>query len=125
MPSELVVEVRRLIRAREEAKRPLTSLERAFIEAAIVPRRNTPDLVDELEEAIRLARVVLLTDPPAGADPVYVAAHRRTAAVRLLAAARAVLDHDPALEEYDPTAVLGTLDPDDEPRRRADVDGPL
>jgi hypothetical protein len=123
MPSALVDEVRALIAAREEAKRPLTSLERAMLTASITPRRNTPDLVDELEAAITQGRRVLLGDPPPGADPAYVAAHRRTAATRLLAAARAVLDHDPAresLEDYDPTANL----PDERLRpARADVDG--
>lgn len=122
MPSQLVDEVRALIHAREEAKRPLSSLERAFLMAAIVPRRNTPDLVDELEESLTIARRVLLSDPPPGADPAYVAQHRRKAAARLIVAVRAVLDHDPALEEYDPTAAI-PQDDDDEPRRRADVDG--
>jgi hypothetical protein len=122
MPSQLVDEVRRLIAAREEARRPLTSLERAFLTAAITPRRNVPDLVDELEEAIVLARRVLLADPPPGVDAVLVAGRRRHATTRLIAAARAVLDHDPALEDYDPTA---TAPPVDHGGRleRADVDG--
>jgi hypothetical protein len=121
MPSQLVDEVRRLIRDREEAGRPLTSLERTFIEAAIVPRRNTPDLVDELEGALAQARTYLLTDPPAGVDPQAVRQARQRATRRLIAAARAVLDHDPALEALEPDTPLPELDPDR--RLRADVDG--
>ena len=121
MPSLLVDEVRGLIRTREEAGRPITSLERAMLIATIHPRRNTPDLVDELEAAIAQGRAVLLGNPPAGADPTYVAQHRRTAATRLLAAARAILDHDPALEDYDPTAAVPDTDHGGRPER-ADID---
>lgn len=122
MPSQLVAEVRQLIRAREEAGSPLTSLERTFIMAAVVPRRNMPDLVDELEAALVEARRVLLADPPNGLDPAQVDTVRRRTTRRLLAAARMLLDHDPALEDHDPNATLATLDVD-VPRQRADVDG--
>ena len=122
MPSQLVDEVRRMVRDREEAGRPLTSLERTFILAAVVPRRNMPDLVDELEGALVEARKVLLADPPAGLTPAQVDTVRRRTTRRLLAAARSLLDHDPALEEHDPTAALATLDVE-LPRQRADVDG--
>lgn len=121
MPSQLVDEVRRLIRDREEAGRPLTALERTFIEAAIIPRRNTPDLVDELEHALADARMVLLGEPPQGWPADRVARVRRSATARLIAAARAVLDHDPAREADEPDTPLPELDPDR--RRRADVDG--
>lgn len=122
MPSPLVDEVRRLIRDREEAGRPLTALERTFIEAAIHPRRNTPDLVDELEGAIDYARAVLLGDPPAGRlAPEAVEQVRKIAARRLIVAARAVLDHDPARVDDEADTPLPDLDPDR--RLRADVDG--
>ena len=122
MPSQLVAEVRRMIREREEAGQPLTSLERTFILAAVVPRRNTPDLVDELEAAIGEARKVLLAAPPAGIDPAQVDTVRRRTTRRLLAAARDLIDYDPALEPHDPSAILATLDVE-LPRPRADVDG--
>lgn len=122
MPSQLVAEVRQLIHAREEAGSPLTSLERTFIMAAVVPRRNMPDLVDELEAALVEARRVLLADPPKGLDPAQVDTVRRRTTRRLLAAARMLLDHDPALEDHDPNATLATLDVD-VPRQRADTDG--
>lgn len=121
MPSQLVDEVRRMIRDREEAGRPLTALERTFIEAAILPRRNTPDLVDELEHALTQARTYLLGNPPPSADPAQVRLLQVGAARRLIAAARAVLDHDPAREDDEADTPLPELDPDR--RRRADVDG--
>lgn len=121
MPSQLVAEVRRMVRDREEAGQPLTSLERTFILAAVVPRRNMPDLVDELEGAIAEARKVLLADPPRGLDPAQVDAVRRRSTRRLLVAARSLLDHDPALEATEEDTPLPELDPDR--RLRADVDG--
>ena len=122
MPSQLVDDVRRMVRDREEAGHPLTALERTFILAAVVPHRNTPDVVDELEAAITVATRVLLTAPPPDVPPAYVADKRRIAATRLIAAARTVLDHDPALEPADELDTpLPELDPDR--RRRADVDG--
>lgn len=121
MPSQLVDDVRRLIREREEAGRPVTALERTFIEAALVPKRNTPDLVDELEGALADARTYLLADPPAHIDADTVDRVRRMYVRKLIAAARAILDHDPAREEHDPAAVIPEPDPDR--RLRADVDG--
>lgn len=121
MPSQLVAEVRRMVRDREEAGQPLTSLERTFILAAVVPRRNMPDLVDELEAALVEARKVLLADPPPGVPPAQVDTVRRRTTRRLLAAARGLLDHDPAREELEPDTPLPELDPDR--RLRADVDG--
>lgn len=121
MPSQFVDDVRRMVRDREEAGQPLTALERTLILAAVVPRRNTPDLVDELEAAIRVARTVLLGEPPRGVSPEVAADTRRLAARRLIAAARAILDHDPAREADEPDTPLPELDPDR--RLRADVDG--
>lgn len=122
MPSQLVDDVRRLIREREEAGAPLTALERTLLTAAIHPRSNAPaDLVDELEGALDHGRKVLLGHPPAGMDPATVHEHRTRAARRLIAAARAVLDYDPARELDEPDTPLPELDPDR--RRRADVDG--
>lgn len=120
MASQLVDDVRRLIRDRVEAGHPLTDLERVFLLAAIAPKATAGDVVDELEEAIRLGRSILLGTPPSGWAPTQVEAMRRQAASRLLAAARAVLDFDPFREPYDPTAALPTerLRPE-----RADVDG--
>lgn len=122
MPSQLVDDVRRMVRDREEAGAPLTALERALLIAAIHPRRNAPaDLVDELESAITDARKYLLTDPPASVPYNVVVDARRGAARKLIAAARAVLDYDPAREDHDPTATIP--DVDDDRRLRADVDG--
>jgi hypothetical protein len=120
MPSQLVDDVRRMVRDREEAGAPITALERALLIAAIHPRRNAPaDLVDELESAIAAARNTLLPlfNNTRG-NPDLIAGRR--AATHLIAAARAVLDYDPAREEHDHTATLPEPDPDR--RLRADVD---
>lgn len=114
MPSELVVEVRRLIRQRTEEGRPLAMSERALLLATLAPpRRQGDDVVDELEAAIAAARYTLAESH---------AEHRPAAIKRLLAAARAVLDYAPAYpnEDHDPAATM----PTERVRPyRADVDG--
>lgn len=118
MPSQLVDDVRRLIRAREEAGRPLTALERTLLLATLAPRRTGgADAVDELEAAIAHARTVLLGNPPPVVDELAVVTTRRRAVARLLAAARGVLDYEPP--DHDPTAAA--VDPVRPPR--ADIDG--
>jgi len=121
MPSQLVDEVRRMIRDREEAGAPLTALERTLLTAAIHPRSNAPaDLVDELEGAITAARRDLLPlFNRTGQNPQLIAGRR--ALTRLVLAARAVLDYDPAREPAPEPTPLPKLDPDR--RLRADVDG--
>jgi hypothetical protein len=123
MPSQLVTDVRHLIRDRTDAGRPLTALEHTFLLAAIAPRTGAAgrDVVAELEDAITYGRRVLLADPPAGTDPAVVDQRRREAARRLLAAARAALDFDPFVDTYDPTAALPTADHGGRPAR-ADID---
>lgn len=114
MASELVDEVRRLIRRRTEEGRPLAMSERALLLATLAPpRRQGDDVVDELESAIANARRWAIgTDVPEDA---------RRAVTRLLAAARAVLDYAPAypVPDHDDTP------PPAERLRpyRADVDG--
>lgn len=123
MPSQLVTDVRRLIAERTEAGAPLSAIERTFLLSVIAPPRSraSVDVVEELEEAITYGRRVLLTDPPATAAPDVVAQRRREAATRLLAAARAALDFDPA-REFDPATTDTDLPADPRPKR-ADVDG--
>lgn len=120
MPSELVVEVRRLIRRRTEEGRPLTMPERALLLATLAPPRRTGgDVVDELEAAIAAGRRHLFTTPTTPADVDAT----REAARRLLAAARAVLDYAPAYpDDFDPAATAPLIDHGGRPER-ADVDG--
>lgn len=111
MPSQLVVDVRRRI---TDEGRPLTALERALLLATLAhrPQRGGEDVIDELEAAIRAARMTLSDQ---------YAEHRVAALKRLLAASRAVLDYLPDDPTYDPHAHLTPQDPDR--RVRADVDG--
>lgn len=119
MPSQLVDDVRALLRERAEAGRPLTALERTFLLAAMAPRTATgSDVVDELEAAITDARRYCLTDPPPQVAREDVDKARRAAVVRLLAAARAAIDYDPV-----PPATDDVDHPADPRPRRADVDG--
>ncbi|MEG1971493.1 MAG: hypothetical protein RR101_15385, partial [Burkholderiaceae bacterium] len=113
MPSPLVTSIRALIRERRESGRPVSDLERAMILSAVTAHRTDGDVAEELERAINNARGVLLSDPEPFQDV------RRAAVRRLLAAARAALDYEPAPHEYDPTAAAT-----EKPRRdRADIDG--
>lgn len=122
MASQLVDDVRRLLRDRAEAGVPLTALERTFLLAAMAPRSGASgDVVDELEAAITYARRVLLADPPAGTDPAVVEQRRREAALRLIGAARSAITYDPFVDR-EPNAELAELPPDPRPKR-ADVDG--
>lgn len=113
MPSQLVDDVRRLLRARFDAGRPVTDLERTLILATLARRvRADEDVVDELEAAIKAARYTLAESH---------AEHRPAAIRRLLAASRAVLDYDPFVE-YDPAACAPAVDHGGRPER-ADIDG--
>lgn len=111
MPTQLVDDVRTLLRSR-----PLTMPERVLLLASLMPARQgtSADVVDELEAAVSATiRDALLPGDP---DP----AAARAAALRLVNAARSVIDHtlddDP---DIDPPAPL----PDDaRPKFRADVD---
>lgn len=119
MPSELVDGVRALIRARVDAGKPVTDLERTLILATLARRvRADKDVVDELEAAIATARIVLLGRPIAA--PEHPLDERRAAIRRLLAASRAVLDYDPFVE-YDPAATAPAVDHGGR-KRRADID---
>lgn len=121
MPSDLVNDVRALLAEREEEGRRVTAPERAMLLATLARYdRAGGDAVDELEDAIVVARRVCLTEPPAGTPLIVVAQHRRDAVRRLLAAARGLLDYTPPDPEYDPTATTATVDL---PPARADVDG--
>lgn len=119
MPSPLVCEVRQLIRTRTDNGQPLTMPERALLLATLQPpRRHGGDVVDELDAAITAARVILLGEPPRDWTPAQVEEMRRSAAKRLLAAARAVLDHTPPPEDVTAAMPTERLRPE-----RADVDG--
>lgn len=117
MPSQLVNDVRALIRERSETGQPITDLERTFILSALGTRvRAGGDVVDELEAAIAETRTLLTVNTPEGPRRIIT---------RLLAAARAALDYTPA-----PTAPAEVLPPevaDADPLGgrppRADVDG--
>lgn len=123
MASQLVDDVRRLLRDRAEAGVPLTALERTFLLAAMAPRSAASgDVVDELEEAITYARRVLLGDPPKGTDPAVVDQRRREAARRLLAAARAAISYDPFIDT-EPEVNATAADTDSPRPHRLDVDG--
>ena len=122
MPSQLVDDVLRLIRRRTEEGHPLTMPERALLLATILPTRTDgDDVVDELEAAIAQARTVLLGVPPANLTPAAVEASRRSATRRLLAAARAVLDHAPRSDEFDPAATMPEVARGGRPHRQ-DID---
>lgn len=125
MPSDLVNGVRALLLEREEEGRRVTAAERAMILATLARYdRAGQDAVDELEAAIAHARRVCLTEPSAATAPTVVAQHRRDAVLRLLAAARGLLDFAPlpVADPEDDTATI-TAPADDLPRPRADVDG--
>ena len=120
MPSQLVTDVRRLIAERVEAGAPLSAIERVFLLSVIAPPRSRAgiDVVGQLEAAIVYGRRVLLTDPPATADPAVVDQRRREATLRLIGAARAAIDYDPFAQR----TTTPELPPDPRPKR-ADVDG--
>lgn len=126
MPSQLVGSIRGLIKDRVEFGRPITDLERAMIVSAVAHRvQGGRDVVDELEAAIAQARRILLGRPTgtATAGPVdYLTPEQRRAVGDLLAAARAVIDYEPAPlpdPDVDPRPVVDV----DLPPPRADVDG--
>lgn len=111
MPSQLVDDVRALLR-----ERPLTMAERALLLATLLPPRRGAgeDVVDELEAAIAAARQTLSPQ---------LAEQRVPALKRLLAASRAVLDHTPTYESVPAPAPIPAVPDYALPRPRADVDG--
>lgn len=116
MPSQLVADVRALLRAREEEGRPVTMAERALLLATLAPpRRGGEDVVDELERAIVAGRYALSEQ---------YAQHRTDAIKRLLAASRAVLDHTSTIPDpdYDPAGMVLAQAHGGRPMR-VDVDG--
>ena len=89
-----------------------------FILSAVAHRvRGGRDVVDELEEAIAVARRELLGGDQALKGP------QRAVLGSLLAAARAVIDYEPTAEEW--RAALPEPDPDvvEEQERRVDAYG--
>lgn len=115
MPSQLVTDIRGLIRTRGEAGQPLTGCERALLLATLAPpRRGGGDAIAELDDAITHARRTLLSDP----EPDVVL--RRAATRRLLAAARGILDYAPDAD-YDPADAAPAVAHGGRPMR-ADID---